>query len=168
MRSVSILTFVLIITAQVSFAAALDDIGRVKEEISSLKEEISQLRLSVRSLDSYQGKMEVELDEYEGDFSGRFRSIIVPLLNWPAISSSTRVQSWIEHQHLRLVMDSLQERLIREPLELISDRELRLSRADDLRSELKETLKALELKESFLALELEELRMLRKKSKKGK
>jgi hypothetical protein len=161
-------SFLLIFNLPNVLATGSGEVKRVKDEIGRLKEEVAQLKLSVRSLDSYQEKMEGELSDYEEGFQRRFRQVVIPLLNWPAVSSTTRVKSWTEHQHLKMVISSLQERLIKEPLEMISDRELRLSRANDLRLELKETLKELELKEAFLALELEEMRMLRKKSKKGK
>ena len=165
--------FLLIIGAvlfsQASFARSSDSHSTksVKGQIDKLREEISQLHLSVKSLSSYQGRMQSELRNHEERFSKRFRAVVIPLLSWPSVSSTTQVKSWIELQHMQMILHGLRQRLVQGPLELIADRELRLSNAMDLKSELKGSLESLEQKESFLALELEELKMLEKKARKS-
>jgi hypothetical protein len=141
-------------------------VERIKTKISHLKNEVETLKLSVAALDQQQANLSTELKTSEREFTRRFERILVPLLHWPALSSLTRSTSWIEREHLKFMLSQTRHRIISEPLQLISDRELRLSQSESLKSELAAKLKSLESKESLLDLQLEELRILERNSRK--
>ena len=169
-RVFSILIFCSGVATSVFAARAKDiDIQNIKRRIKNLKIEITEMKQSVEDLESQQRKFTDELSQSEGKFQDRFSRVLVPLLSWPSLPPAIQRTSWVEEEHLKLVLLKARERLVREPLELIAQRELMISRLSDMKEEISIALKQLESKEGMLNLQLEELQYLQKKnrSKKG-
>jgi len=143
------------------------EIKSLRGKVKTLEEDINHLKVSVVSLDHLQTQLSHQLNSYEDTFISRFRDIVIPLLNWPTNLQSAQLSSWIEHEHMKVVLLDARERIVREPLELISDRELRIERAARMKSDFSEALKTLESKQTMLNLQLEELRSIHKRSKKS-
>lgn len=142
------------------------EISSLETKVRNLKEEIRDLERSADEIKERQRIAKSDLAMREAEFKTQFERIILPLLSWPAFSSSRRVQSWIEREDRKFILEEARGRLSREPLELVADRELRLRRIEDSSTELKKTLEDLREKESLLSLQVEELKLLRKKSQK--
>lgn len=135
----------------------------VKKKIHNLKFEISDGKKAVDELDRDHRDLLVELHNYEESFQARFSKVLLPLLNWPSFPPARRGSSWVEQEHIKLVLGQVRERLTREPLELIAGRELMISKAQEKKETFLKALKDLEIKEGHLSLQLEELQMLQKK-----
>lgn len=153
-------------STRLGFGATIDvdeEIREVQKNVESLEDELLELELSVESLDELSGRLDGELREHEQEFQEALREVIVPLLSWPEKIFTTRADSWVELDRTRFVLEELQERLVREPLNLMAERELRLREIAQLRDELTETQDQLQSQESLLDLQLEELRMLRER-----
>lgn len=143
-------------------------VEKVKARIAKLKEEVSNLKSSSREIEEQQKALLRELKDHEREFSRRFERVLVPLLHWPSLASATKASSWLEREHLKFILSQTRQRIISEPLQLISDRELKLSQSESFKSELAATLKSLESKEGLLDLQLEELRQLERQTVKKK
>lgn len=126
------------------------------------------MKQSIESLEHEQKTLAAELSDHEQKFQERFSKVLVPLLSWPQLPPAIQRTSWIEEVHLRTVLMKARDRLIHEPLSLIADRELMLTRVEENKGRLTEALKYLEEKEGMLNLQLEELQFLQKKMSRAK
>jgi len=143
--------------------AALDseeEFVSLVDRIAELRDDIGNLKGSVNNLDSVHNKLSKQLFDYETEFKSRFEKVLVPLLSWPSVALTTRAISWTELQRTKMILKTLQTRLIYEPLSLIADREIRLEEVDKLKAQLNQSLSKLQSKESLLDLQVEELRQL--------
>jgi len=136
---------------------------RLENRIQNLKSEVRDLRLSVRSLQTVQNRLKDELERGEWAFRDRFSEVVIPLLQWPERHLWTKVRRWIELYHTEVVISEFRNRLVKEPLELVSERELRINQTFDLKEEMESALKKLESKQSLLNLQLQELKSLNRK-----
>lgn len=141
----------------------MSEIKKLKSKVKSLQAEIMDMKSSVRSLEEEQRVLLQELESSEEVFQNRFSKVLIPLLSWPSFPPFRRGGSWVEQEHLKLVLMGARERLAREPLELISDREAMMSRAQQKKQEVLDVVAKLEGKEGLLKLQLEELELLQKK-----
>lgn len=162
MKALSALVFFISVVPLLSLAEG--EISSLETKVRSLKEEIRDLEKSADEIKERQRIAKSDLAMREAEFKSQFERIILPLLSWPAFSSSRRVQGWIEREDRKFILEEARGRLSREPLELVADRDLRLRRIEDSSAELKKTLEDLREKESLLSLQVEELKLLRKKS----
>jgi hypothetical protein len=144
------------------------DIVLLRSKIKKQKEDVQYLQSSVRSLDDLQSRLSKDLHSSEREFSYRFSRLLIPLLNWPEIAMAGRSTSWVEKEHLELLMDRVRAKIVGEPLEMIADRDLKLKQSESLRLEFAEALKALKSKEALLDLQLEELQQFERRSAKSK
>jgi hypothetical protein len=153
-----------------AFASKADPLEpkNVQKKIKSLRNEITAMRQSIEDLEKEQRSLAVEVSGYEKKFQERFSKVLIPLLSWPSLPPAIQRASWIEESHLRSVLLKARERLVHEPLRLIADRELMLSRVKENKELLTEALKHLEEKEVMLNLQLEELQFLKKKMSRAK
>jgi hypothetical protein len=126
------------------------------------------MRRSIENLESEHRGLVVDLANYELKFQERFSKVVVPLLSWPSLPPAVQRASFIEESHLRYVLLKTRERVIQEPLKLIAERELMISRVNQNKEDLTSALKRLEDKESLLNLQVEELQFLQKKLSKVK
>lgn len=133
------------------------------QKIKQTMEEIEELQLSIASLDAVFNRLSDENEENEKRFQKTLKALLVPLLHWPGEAAVTNLPSWIEREHSALVLQRFQRQLIRQPLEMISDRELRLRQITSLRQEMEESILTLQRKRELLALQREEYKLLKKK-----
>lgn len=146
----------------------LPEVVVLRQKVKQLREDIQYLQGSVKSLEDFQGRLAREIRISEKDFSNRFSHLMLPLLHWPKSISISRSNSWIEKEHLSLIVEHLRNRIVKEPLELIADRDLKLKQSDALKSDFAEALKGLRSKQSLLDLQIEELQQLEKRSMKNR
>jgi len=150
------------------FSATDKDIRKAETKMVESKAQIEKLRLEARIAERKKEEILADLMNQEAKFSSQFSNILSPLLNWPEISFQTRIKSWIDREHGRFILDLTREKLLREPLELIADRELNLRMAAESSVELEQKLRSLESKQSLLKMQVEELKLLQKRSKPSK
>lgn len=141
-------------------APAAQQIRETQREFRSLEKEIEDLEIYTRSLDELQSNLSVELLEFEESLSSRLRNIVVPLLSWPERVFTKEAGSWIEFERSQGLLTDLKSRLLREPLKMMSDRELRLGELQRLRQDIAENISTLQTKRELLNLRLEELRLI--------
>lgn len=144
------------------------EIVLLRSRIEQLKEDIQYTQASVKSLDDLQAKLNRDLRSSERDFSSRFSRLLIPLLHWPQLATFRHSTSWVEKEHLELLIDRVRNRIVKEPLELIGDRDLKIKQSESLKLEFAEALKSLKSKEALLDLQLEELQHLERRSAKTK
>ncbi|MDB5039234.1 MAG: hypothetical protein JWQ35_2762 [Bacteriovoracaceae bacterium] len=144
------------------------DLHNLKQKIKSLRSEISDMHKSIDDLERQNKNFVMDISDFESRFQNRFSKILVPLLSWPNLSPSFNKGSWIEREEMKAVLLSLRSRLIHEPLELISARELMISGAQNKKVELSGIVKQLESKKDLLSLQLEELQFLQNKMDQNK
>mgnify|MGYP000886465968 CR=1 FL=1 len=164
-----ILLSVFSVSAPAKPVVKASEIRRLERRIEKARSEVESLKASLKTVKEMQSDTARELALKEASFKSDFSTIISPLLSWPTISMNARVKTWIEREHGHFILDALRERLVKEPLEMIADRELNLRRADALQREIEDQVAALEAKQQFLSLQAEELKYLQKRSRtKGK
>ncbi|MGA0163776.1 MAG: hypothetical protein ACO3LE_05915 [Bdellovibrionota bacterium] len=139
---------------------------RIERQVKSLKEEIADLNLSIESLESLSQRLKNESEAEEENFKSRLSSLVVHLIQWPEKRWGLTASSWTELQRAHLVLENVRQSLVKSPLKMISDRELRLNEIEGLSLELQAQRKDLESKHSSLDVQLKELRRLNAKSKK--
>lgn len=140
-------------------------IKRLKGEELQLESEIEDLELYISSLDENRSKLLDELVRFEGSLKSRLQTVVIPLLGWPDRIFTTESSSWVEFQRSQLLLRNLRQKLVKEPLKLMADRELRLSELEKLRHELQENVASLKTKQELLNLQLEELKLLDSREK---
>jgi DNA repair exonuclease SbcCD ATPase subunit len=157
---------VVVMGAMLSSAIAREarDVRDLQSKITKLKDDIDYLKTSVESLDKLQTRLQREIEQNETSFQTRFERVLVPLLNWPHLMLTTRLPSWIDQEHMKIVLVAARSRVIREPLQLIGEREVRYKQTSALKTDFSENLKALESKQALLDLQLEELRAIHKRA----
>ena len=144
------------------------EIRKIEMRVAESKTEIEALKVSVRIAEKKKESLADDLKVRESRFTKQFSNILSPLLNWPEISLQTRIKSWVEREHGKFVLDMTRENLLREPLELIAERELNLRHASEASEELEIKLKSLESKQNLLNLQIEELKLLQKRANSSK
>jgi len=152
-----------IVLGLVGVNGATSQVTRVRKQIKSLRKEIKDLRLSAQSLDEVHAKLLKELDEFESKFKARMGVIVVPLLSWPERLFTLRADSWTELERAALVMKEVKKNLVREPLKLMSSREIRIEEVKALKKNLEENISELESKKELFGLRLEDLKTFEKK-----
>ncbi len=144
------------------------DVQNVRKKIKALEADIRITKKEVEALEEQNQFLKSELKVFEEEFQSRFSRILAPLLSWPSFPPMRKGLSWVEQEHLNLVLLQVREKIAREPLELISNRELMLRRVELKKDEANELTQSLEKKESLLRLQLEELEFLQKSSSRAK
>lgn len=139
---------------------------RLERQVKSLQEEIVDLNLSIESLEVLSRRLKKEADSEEENFRSRLSSLVVHLIQWPEKRWGLTASSWTELQRAHLVLENVRQSLVKSPLKMISDRELRLNEIDGLTLELEAQRKDLESKHASLDVQLEKLRGLISKTKK--
>ena len=142
-----------------------DQAELVESRMIGLEKEIIDLKSSVQSLDELHDKLSTQLLREEERFSSQMRRLIVPLLQWPQRSLSVSMSSWIELQRTNLILNDIRSRLVKEPIKLISDRELSIGQLKNVREELSTELEKLESKQDLMNLQLDEIKKLQEKTK---
>lgn len=160
-------TLAFFVTVSAVFAAKVTSEPReiviIRGRIKKLKEDVLYLQSSVKSLDDLQAKLGRDLRASEKDFSTRLGRILIPLLNWPRSATASRVTSWVEKEDVGQLIESVRARILREPLELMADRDIKIKQSESLKLEFSDALKSLKSKEALLDLQLEELQQLERR-----
>lgn len=144
------------------------EIARLRTRVKKLREDIQYLQGSVKSLDELQARLNRDLRVSENEFSSRFSKIMIPLLNWPQRAMTSRATSWVEKEHIDLLVERVREKIIHQPLEMIADRDSKLRQSENLKTEFSDALKSLKSKEALLDLQLEEIQQLERHAAKPK
>lgn len=144
-----------------NFKKELRSLQRQKEGLDA---ETAELQISVQSLDQTQENLTKELVSFESKLSQRMSRSILPLLSWPAQKISLRAKTWVEHQKANFLIQELKSEVLKEPLELVAERERRINEIQALREELRQKLAQLQMKRSLIDFQVEELEMIRQRS----
>jgi hypothetical protein len=144
------------------------DVKAVREKLRAVRTELELLKGSVDRLESQKTRQHREISYYETSFEKQFREVLVPLLHWPARSAQVHARSWLEGQHQQYILLETRERLAREPLILIANRELALSELETKKTAVEDAVRVAEGKYSLLRLQAEELEYLHKRLSKAK
>lgn len=148
-----------------SLSAKISKSTRIERQVKSLKEEIADLNLSIESLESLSLRLKNESEAEEENFKIRLSNLVIHLIQWPEKRWGLTASSWTELQRAHLVLENVRQSLVKSPLKMISDRELRLNEIEGLTMELQTQRKDLESKHASLEVQLKELRRLNAKSK---
>ncbi len=140
-------------------------VQKAKAKLNALRTEIEATEQTMTGLEKVQKDLAAESEKSEKDFRSQFEKVLVPLLNWPQVPLAEKTPSWIERDHLKAVLFSLRARLLKEPLELMAARQLKLKQTDDLQESQMGSLKALQSRHGILLLQLEELLAMEKREK---
>jgi prefoldin subunit 5 len=154
----------ILLIAVLSAPPSAQQIKRLERRVDVLRTEIKELKSSVQQASQEREHLEAELRVQEDKFDRDFRRVIHPLLSWPKVSAGSTVKSWVQRSHARLLLQTTRDRTVREPLELIADRDLMLRRVAQSEDLLQQQMDALESRESLLSLQLDELKLLKSKS----
>lgn len=137
----------------------------LESQIKDLRGEITELKLSVESLNMLSDRLTQDFTTHEGDFKSKLTRVIIHLMQWPEKRWGGNAASWTELQRVGLVLESVRQELIRSPLKMMAERELRLSEVERLKTELAAQMEELEAKQALLDFQLEELKVLDRRVK---
>lgn len=142
-----------------------DSVREIEDRIFEVRSEVSELRSSLEGLDSLHSRLQSELRQFEDSFRMELRRLIVPLMSWPDRFFTLKATGWIELERMNLVLKDIKQELLKEPLRLIANREVRIAQVENLRMEIEGRVSELESKEELLDLQLEEFKDLQARTK---
>ncbi len=134
---------------------------RLEKQVHELNDEIKDLGLSIQSLELLSERLKKDSDFQEENFKSTLSSLVVHLIQWPEKRWGMTASSWTELQRANLVLENVRQSLLRTPLEMMANRELRLSEIEGLARELENQKKEVESKHAMLDVQLKELQKLK-------
>ena len=158
---------VLALVAESSSLQAFDfkkELRDLQKQQNALDTDAAELQTSVLSLDQTQQSLMRELLAFESRLSQRMSRSILPLMSWPSEKISLRAKTWVEHQRAIFLVGELKAQVLREPLDLVAERERRINEIQQLREQLRQKLAQLQMKRSLIDFQVEELEMIRQRS----
>lgn len=162
---VVLITAILPVSLQALSTKEAKRIKKLELEVKELNSEISELKLSVDSLNRLSERLSEDFQIHEESFKSKLSRAIIHLMQWPARRWGGAAVSWSELQRLNFVLEDVRGRLVRSPLSLMAEREIRLDEVKRLTQELAGQVGELESKQALLDVQLEELRNLERRVK---
>lgn len=144
------------------------DLNLLKRRVSAAKKEVALLQDDIKKATENISAAKLELETAQFRFRRDFNRIMIPLLHWPQTMSEPSAGSFIERQHLQLIVTQTRNRVVKRPLQDIEARDAKVKELEALETSLEERRSSLLHRQEILTLQQQELQTLLKKKNRKK